>query len=140
MKFFMQTTKGHHVIMGRKNYDSLHEKFKPLPNRTNIVVTRQKDFHAPGCSVVHSVAEAIGIAKKNNEAEVFVIGGAEIYKVAFPDADRLYLTEIHASIEGDTFFPEFDKSEWKESSRVPHNADEKHPFAFDIVIYDRIKK
>src|SRR6185436_10311768 len=78
MKFFMNTTKGHHVIMGRKNYDSLHEKFKPLPNRTNIVVTRQKNFNAPGCIVVHSVEEATKIARTNNETETFVIGGAEI--------------------------------------------------------------
>src|SRR5688572_22505578 len=69
MKFFMQTTKGHHVIMGRKNYDSLHEKFKPLPNRTNIVVTRQKNFYAPGCTVVNSVEDGVEIAKKNNETE-----------------------------------------------------------------------
>lgn len=140
MKFFMNTTKGHYVIMGRKNYDSLHEKFKPLPNRTNIVVTRQKDFKAPGCIVTHNVNDAIELAQKGNEREVFIIGGAEIYKLALPDADRLYLTEIKADVDGDTFFPTFSKAEWKETSRTPHAADEKHIFAFDIVIYDRIKK
>src|SRR5688572_22430957 len=94
MKFFMNTTKGHFVVMGRKNYDSLHEKFRPLPNRTNIVVTRQRDFNAPGCIVTHDVNDAIARAKKGNETEAFIIGGAEIYKLAMPDADRLYLTEI----------------------------------------------
>lgn len=139
MKFFMQTTKGHHVIMGRKNYDSLMPKFRPLPNRTNIVVTRQKEFSAPGCIVVHAVEKALEIANENREPEAFVIGGAEIYKLALPVAHRLYLTEIDATIEGDTYFPEFDKKVWKEVSRVGHPADERHPFSFDFVIYERTR-
>jgi dihydrofolate reductase len=137
MKFFMQTTKGHYVIMGRKNYDSLPDKFKPLPHRTNIVVTRQKDFKAPGCDVVNSVEDAIRIAAKNNELETFIIGGAEIYKATLPMANKLYLTEIHTSIDGDTFFPVFNKHEWREISRQPHNADERHAFGFDFVIYEK---
>src|SRR6478609_5328479 len=100
MKYFMQTTKGHHVILGRKNYDSLPEKFRPLPNRANIVITRQKDFKAEGCVIAHSLAEAVDLARKNNEQELFIIGGAEIYNLSFPQADRLYLTEIDAIIEG----------------------------------------
>jgi dihydrofolate reductase len=139
MKFFMQTTKGHYVIMGRKNYDSLHEKFKPLPNRTNIVVTRQKDFKAPGCIVVHSVEKALDIARENNEQETFIIGGAEIYTQSLAQANRIYLTEIKATIEGDTYFPEFDKNVWKEISRTHHHADERHPYAFDFVTYERIR-
>ena len=139
MRFFMETTKGHHVIMGRKNYDSLHEKFKPLPQRINIVITRQKDFTAPGCIVLHAVEPGLGIAKKNNESECFIIGGAEIYKLAMPYTTRLYLTEIDAEIDGDTFFPEYNKDEWKEVSRKHHPADERHRFAFDIAVYDRIK-
>jgi dihydrofolate reductase len=135
MKFFMQTTKGHHVIMGRKNYDSLLDKYKPLPDRTNIVVTRQPELRAPGCIVVHSVDDALGIARKNKEPEVFVIGGAEIYRIALPSAHRLYLTEIQADVDGDTFFPEFDRTQWKEISRQPHPADGRHPYAFDFVIY-----
>jgi dihydrofolate reductase len=137
MKFFMESTKGHHVIMGRKNYDSLPLKFKPLPHRTNIVVTRQKDFLAPGCSIVHSVADGLTIAEKNNEQEVFIIGGAEIYNQSLPIATRLYLTEIKTSLEGDTYFPTFDKQNWKELKRVAHAADEKHAYAFDFVIYER---
>lgn len=139
MKFFMTTTKGHYVIMGRRNYDSLHEKFRPLPNRTNIVVTRQKSFLAPGCIVSHNVDDAISIAEKNGETEAFVIGGAEIYNLSLANADRLYLTEIDAEVEGDTFFPKFNKLDWNERSRVHHPADEKHKFPFDFVVYDRIK-
>lgn len=137
MKFFMETTKDHHVIMGRKNYDSIPQKFRPLPKRTNIVVTRQKDFQAPGCVVVNSITEGLALAKKNNEPEVFIIGGADIYKQSMPEADRLYLTEIKATIEGDTFFPEFDKKNWKETMRQSHAADERHVYAFDFVIYER---
>jgi dihydrofolate reductase len=139
MKFFMQTTKGHYVIMGRKNYDSLDRKFKPLPNRTNIVVTRQKDLQAPGCIVVNSVEKGIEIAGENKEEETFIIGGAEIYKIALPVADRIYLTEIHAAVKGDTLFPEFSKSVWREVSRTPHPADDRHAFSFDFVVYDKIR-
>ncbi len=136
MKYFMQTTKGHYVIMGRKNYDSIPEKFKPLPNRTNIVVTRKKDFIAPGCVVVNSLEAGINLAKQANEKEVFVIGGAEIYKLSLPIATRLYLTEINGNIEGDTFFPAIDDT-WKETSRVHHEKDSRHAFDFDFVVYDK---
>jgi dihydrofolate reductase len=138
MKFFMETTKGHHVIMGRKNYDSLLDKFKPLPNRTNIVVTRQKNLDAPGCIVVNDISKGISIAEGNGESEVFIIGGAEIYNITLPVTDRLYLTEIHAAVDGDTFFPDFERSEWKETSRVNHPTDARHKFAFDFVIYERV--
>jgi dihydrofolate reductase len=137
MKFFMETTKGHCVIMGRKNYESLPTKFRPLPERTNIVVTRQKDFVATGCSVVHTLEDGLTIAEQQNEREVFIIGGAEIYKLALAYANKLYLTEIDAHIEGDTFFPLFDKVIFKEQSRKHNKADTKHLFAFDFVIYTR---
>ena len=136
MKYFMQTTKAHCVIMGRKNYDSIPEKFRPLPNRTNIVVTRQLHFAAP-CQVVHSVEDGIDLARKTNEAEVFIIGGAEIYALGMPFVKRLYLTEIHAEINGDTFFPEFNASQWKEVSRKHHPTDDRHAFEFDFVVYER---
>jgi dihydrofolate reductase len=139
MKYFMQTTKGHCVILGRKNYDSIPEKYRPLPNRTNIVVTRQKTFVAPGCVIVNSFENALATAKEANETEVFVIGGAEIYKQALPYADRLYLTEIKAIIEGDVYFPAVQSNDWKEISRVHHPADSKHIFAFAFVMYQRTK-
>ncbi len=138
MKYFMQTTKGHVVIMGRKNYDSIPEKFRPLPNRTNIVITRQKDLRAPGCAIVHSLEDGIGLARLANEKELFIIGGAEIYRLAMPIANRLYLTEIDAELMGDTRFPSIDTQQWKEVSRVHHMPDERHAHPFDFVVYDRL--
>lgn len=138
MKYFMQTTKGHHVVMGRKNYESIPEKFRPLPNRTNIVVTRQEKFRAPGCIVVHDLERALAIGESNAEPELYIIGGAEIYRQGLALTNRMYLTEIHARIDGDVFFPEFHKREWKEVSRKPHGTDERHAYAFDFVIYDRL--
>ncbi|MBL7856718.1 MAG: dihydrofolate reductase [Cyclobacteriaceae bacterium] len=138
MKYFMQTTKGHHCIMGRKNYESIPEKFRPLPNRTNIVVTRQQHFHAPGCIVVHSLEHALTLAEKNGEQEVFIIGGSDIYGLGMPHAHRLYLTEIKTSLEGDTFFPSYKKNEWKEVSRKHHTTDDRHIFSFDFVLYEKL--
>lgn len=137
MKYFMQTTKEHYVIMGRKNYESIPEKFRPLPNRTNIVVTRRKDFHAPKCVVVNSVEEGLTLAKQANQHELFIIGGSEIYELGLPLANRLYLTEIDAVIEGDTYFPEINKQEWKEVTRKHHDADARHAHPFDFVIYEK---
>lgn len=139
MRYFMETTQGHCVIMGRKNYESLPHKYRPLANRTNIVVTRQSNFEALGCVVVHSFADALQEAKQRNETEVFVIGGAEIYTQALPVADRLYLTEIDAAVEGDNFFPVVDYAAYKEVSRKHHAADVKHAYAFDFVIYERVR-
>lgn len=137
MKYFMTTTRGHHAIMGRKNYDSLPDAFKPLPHRTNIVVTRQSNFAAPGCIVVHSLEHALKVASDNGEQETFVIGGAEIYALALPLAHKLYLTEIEADIEGDTYFPAFDNQHWVETSRKHHATDDRHPYAFNFVVYER---
>ncbi len=138
MKYFMQTTKEHYVIMGRRNYDSIPEKFRPLPNRTNIVVTRQKNFKAENCSIVHSIEEGLQLAVKADQKEVFIIGGAEIYAKGLPKANRMYLTEIHGTLEGDTYFPEFDKNQWKEVSRKHHPTDDRHVFAFDFVVYEKL--
>jgi dihydrofolate reductase len=141
MKFFMQTTNGHHVIMGRKNYESLPEKFKPLPNRTNIVVTRQKNYQAPGCTIVNDLSEGVQLSRDSGEKELFIIGGAEIYKLALPVTDILYLTEINEEIDGDTFFPlsseALEKEGWKETSRQHHPSDAKHKYAFDFVVYKK---
>nr|AIA17894.1 Dihydrofolate reductase [uncultured bacterium] len=137
-KYFMVTTRGHHAIMGRKNYDSLPDAYKPLPNRTNIVVTRQRAFSAPGCIVVHNIDDALNLARTRGESEAFVIGGAEIYTLALANANRLYLTEIEADVDGDTYFPSFDKAQWKQVSRKHHDADQRHAYAFDFVVYERI--
>ncbi|WP_333819251.1 dihydrofolate reductase [Ohtaekwangia sp.] len=137
MKYFMTTTQGHYCIMGRKNYDSIPAKFKPLPNRTNIVVTHQDDFQAPGCTVVNSIEAALQLAREGGEQEAFVIGGAEIYRASLAVADLLYLTEIQAEIPGDVQFPVFDKQAWREISRQHHPADQRHAYAFDFVVYER---
>jgi dihydrofolate reductase len=139
MKYFMNTTKGHVVIMGRKNYDSLPPKFKPLKDRHNIVISAQPNYAAPGAIVVDSWEKALAEATRNTaiNSEVFVIGGAQIYNLAMPTANRLYLTEIDTTLDGDTYFPSFEKSNWIEKSRIHHHADERHAYAFDFVVYDR---
>lgn len=137
MKFFMQKTTGHHVIMGRKNFESIPDKFRPLPNRPNIVMTRQKDLRIDGAYVVNSLEDALEIARKNNETEVFVIGGGDIYNLAMDTADTMYITEVKGTFEGDAFFPEFDKSEWKETERIHHGTDERHAYTFDFVTYQK---
>lgn len=137
MKYFMETTQGHKVIMGRRNYDSLPAKFKPLPKRENFVITRQPGWQAPGCTVINSWEEAKKKTAGHPNEEVFVIGGAEIYSLALPDAQRLYLTEIQTQCEGDVYFPPFDPRQWREVSRKPHPTDSRHAFAFDFVVYER---
>ena len=111
MRFFKNTTMGHHVIMGRKNFESIPHKFRPLPNRINVVITRQTTYKAGGCMVVNSVDDALQIAKHNGEEEAFIIGGGQIYKLALEAnlVDKVYLTKVHHSFEGDTFFPALNK-------------------------------
>ena len=139
-QFFKSKTSRHPIIMGRKSLESLG---KPLPKRTNIVITRDPGRIAPsftekGVIVTGSLEEALQEAKRVNDHEIFVIGGAEIYKQALPIATTLYLTEIQQQYEGDAHFPEFDKSEWHETNRQHHPADERHLSAFDFVTYERI--
>ena len=139
MKFFMQKTSGHHVIMGRKNFESIPKKFRPLPKRTNIVITRQPDYAPEGCVIVHSLTKALDTAMKNGEEEAFIIGGGEIYTLGLEVAETMYITEVNATFDGDAFYPEYDHSQWQEVERKHHPKDEKHAFAFDFVTYNRIK-
>jgi len=138
MKYFMDTTSGHHVIMGRKNYESLPHKFKPLKNRVNIVVTRQSGYNAPGTVLVNSIRDGLNYAENNGESEVFIIGGGEIYVESMDLVNRMYITEVKESFEGDTFFPKFDRNLWKEVSRTPNFPDDKHQFAYDFVVLEKI--
>jgi len=131
LKFFKNLTTGHPIIMGRKTYESIG---KPLPNRTNIVITRQPDFKAEGCLVAHSLNEALMMAQQL-DSEIFVIGGAEIYRQAMFLADTIYLTKVHHQFEGDTFFPEIDSILWKEVSREKHEPDEKNSYPYSFVTY-----
>ncbi len=129
---FKALTTGHAVIMGRKTWDSLPAKFKPLPQRLNIVVTRDAAFRAEGAVIAHSLPEAIAAA--GNDA-AFVIGGAEIYALALPLADRIEFTEVDAGCEGDAFFPAFDRSAWRETAREQHKSVSGFDYAF--VTYQR---
>ena len=132
LRFFKQTTMGHPVIMGRRTYDSVG---RPLPGRTNIVISRDPALQRDGVSVVGSLAEAL--QKAEDTDEVFVVGGAEIYRQALPLATRIYLTLIHVELEGDTFFPELDETKWKLVSRDDHPADEKNRWDLSFLIYER---
>ena len=127
MIHFRTTTSGHPVVMGRKTYDSIG---RPLPKRTNVVITRDTNLALEGCTVVHSLEEAVAMFDKSEE--VFIIGGAQIYAQALAVADRIYLTVIDKEYEGDTSFPEIDYSAWKEISREEYVRGEEfeHPFAF----------
>nr|AIA16147.1 Dihydrofolate reductase [uncultured bacterium] len=135
-KHFKDTTLGCPVIMGRKTHESIG---RVLPGRRNIVVSRQKELKIEGCDVVASIQDALALAKTDAPREIFVIGGEGIFREALPLADRIYLTRVHATVEGDVFFPELNLKEWKEISRERHLADDHHPYAFDILILDRQK-
>lgn len=129
---FRRLTTGHHIIMGRKNYEDIA---KPLPERTNIVVTRQTGYAAPGCIVVHSVEQALKAAE--HDTEIFIIGGADIYRQTLPLAQRLYITEIDADIAGDVYFPAFDRSAWYEASRACHGPDARNPYPYCFTLLKR---
>ena len=133
LKFFKQTTSGHTVVMGRKTLDSVG---KPLPNRRNIVITRDKDLKIEGAEVVNSLDDALSITQ-NEEKPVFIIGGAEIYRQALPKTETLYLTIIHHNFEADTFFPEFDRNEWNVISTEPNQADEKNKYDYTFEVLKR---
>lgn len=138
MKYFKEKTTGHCIITGRKNYESIPEKFRPLPNRTNIVITRQHDYQAPGAIVVSSLEAALDKAKEIESEEIFIIGGGEIFKQSIPHTNRIYLTQIHHSFEGDVFFPELNKKDWEEISRVDFQPDEKNKYAYSFIILERL--
>ena len=132
LKHFKDITSGRTIIMGRKTFDSVG---KPLPRRRNIVVTRQ-DITIPGCEVVKSIEDGLALCK--GEDEVFIGGGAEIYREAMQGlTDRIYLTIIHQAFDADTFFPEIDKNLWKEISRKDHDADEKNPYPYSFIKLER---
>ncbi len=132
LQYFKKITLGKPMIMGRKNYESIG---RPLPGRKNIILTRDKNFSAEGCTIVHSKDEAI--AATDGVAEIMIIGGGAIYEMFMDDADMLYLTEIDSEVDGDVFFPEYSKSQWKEVSREAgeNNMD----WNYDYVVYSRAK-
>jgi len=132
LRFFKQTTSGHPIIMGRKTYESVG---KPLPNRRNIIVTRQSGYTVDGAEVVHSLEEALA---RCDGDEVFIVGGADIYRQAMPIAKRIYLTRVHADVEGDSYFPELDDAEWTLVSAAYHASDERHALGYTFMRYERM--
>jgi dihydrofolate reductase len=128
LKHFKQLTLGKPVVMGRKTYESIG---RPLPERTNIVVTRDRDYAAPGCVVVHSLEGALEAAGES--AEVMVIGGAGLYRQILPRTDTIHLTRVHAEFEGNTVFPELNEADWHEVSRTDCAPDEKNPWAYSFL-------
>lgn len=135
LKHFKTLTTNHPILMGRKTYESIG---RPLPNRSNIIITRNHAFHAPGCIVVRSIEEAIEHATSNHSDEIFIIGGAEVYKQLLPNIERIYLTIVHEIFEGDAFFPELNLAEWKENDRVLHEADENNDYDYSFIVLDKI--
>lgn len=133
LKYFKNTTMGHPVIMGRKTFDSVG--CKPLKGRRNIIVTRQSGFQALGCEVASTIEEAIQIA--GDDPEIFIAGGGEIYRNSLDLADRIYLTRIHHTFEGDTFFPEINTRIWELKSNEDFFADEKNPFNFSFQVWEK---
>jgi len=133
LKHFKQTTMGKPILMGRKTWESIG---RALPGRTNIVITRDENYAAPGCVVVHSIEAAMQAAQQQDE--VMVIGGAEFYRQVLPRADTIYLTRIHQDFEGDAFFPELDETGWQEVARVDCDADDRNPCAYSFIRLDRV--
>lgn len=134
MAWFKKKTWGHHIVTGRRNYEA---EGKALPGRVNIVLTRNHNFNIEDGIVLHELAQAIDFAKKAGENELFIVGGEEIYKLAMPVTDRIYLTRIHAEVEGDTFYPVLDFKTWKQKSIDKRKADENNPFDYDFITYER---
>lgn len=135
LKHFKKITTGHTIIMGRKTFESIG---KPLPNRTSIIVTRNKDYFKDGCLIAHHLEEAIDLAKKEDN-NIFVIGGAQIYKEALEKdlVDALDITLVHETFGADAFFPEINPKNWKEVSREDFSADEKNKYNFSFVSYKK---
>ena len=139
MRFFMNTTKGHHVIMGRRNFESIPEKYRPLADRPNIVISRNPDYAAPGAIVVTSLEAALELARSTGEEEAFIIGGGQIYRLALEvgAVDRQLLTHVQAEPEGDAFYPTFEESEWIAERIGEQEADERNEYGFEIWAYTR---
>jgi dihydrofolate reductase len=134
IKRFQLLTTGHSIIMGRKTFDSIG---KPLPHRRNIVLTRERGWKKDGVETAHDLPDAL--ARTRGESEVFVVGGADVFRQALPKADRIHLTVVHAKIPGDALFPEFTPAEWRLAEEEPHPADARHAYAFTFRRYERVK-
>lgn len=134
LKWFKKNTLNHTIIMGRKCFESIG---RPLPKRNNIIVTRDMFFLSNGCYIAHSIEEAIQMAQDFGETETFIIGGGEIYKQAIDYYDKIYLTRVKATIEGDVYFPALNLEHWQLTYEEHHQKDEKNPYDYSFMIYER---
>jgi dihydrofolate reductase len=134
LKNFKRITGGHFIIMGRNTFESIG---KPLPGRTNIILSRNNAFKAEGCVVLSSLEKALIYSRKANQDEVFIIGGEQVYREAIEQADKLYLTQVHASPDGDAFFPAIDFTEWLEVAHISIDKNEKNDYDFEIIELER---
>ena len=139
MKFFKSSTKGHVVVMGRKNFESIPEKYRPLPGRENIIITRNKSFQAEGCQVIHSLEELEDNFSEFDQRTLFIIGGGEIYRLAMEAGiiDEMYISHVNHNYDADTFFPHFELCEWNVEVVQAQEVDEKHQASFSIVKYTK---
>ena len=140
MAFFKTTTKGHHVIMGRKNWESIPERFRPLPGRPNIVLSRDAGFLSEGAICMNSLEAALDSAREAGEDEAFIIGGAQIYQLALEMGvvDTMYLTHVEREYEGDAHFPDFSEADWQKQPLFRHVADARNEAPFIVQRYDRL--
>ena len=136
LKYFKKTTLGHHIIMGRNCYESIG---KPLPKRTNVILTRDPFYISSSCLVAHSIEEGLSLAHENEEVEAFIIGGGEIYKQSIQYWDKLYLTKVDLDVAGDVFFPEIDPKDWDLVSEEKHVKDDKNEYNYTFLTYLRKK-
>lgn len=132
LKMFKTITMSHHIVMGRNTWESIA---RLLPGRTTVIVTRQRDYRVAGAIVAPTLDDALAACRSDNE--IFVIGGAQLYEAALPRADRIYLTEVDAEVEGDTYMPDFDLREWRAGAVTAHAADERNPYSYKLTVYDR---
>ena len=137
LKYFKKTTLGHHILMGRKCFQSIGVA---LPKRTNVIMTRNPFFLANNALIVDSLEAGIELAKLNGEEELFIIGGGMIYEQSMDIIDRLYITRVDLDVEGDIYFPQINQAEWRLLSRDPHSADEKNEFDYVFEVYERLSK
>jgi dihydrofolate reductase len=139
MRFFKETTTGHIVVTGRKNYESIPERFRPLPNRENAVLTRNESYQAPGAKVFTSLQQCLEHYQQEDERVVFIIGGGQIFQevLALNCVDEMYITHVQGIFEADTFFPKIEDAHWKSESIATHEVDEKNAYAFEIKRYVR---
>ncbi|KKR10573.1 MAG: Dihydrofolate reductase [Candidatus Woesebacteria bacterium GW2011_GWA1_39_21] len=135
LKHFQETTTGHCIIMGQNTHESIGRN---LPGRTNIILTFDENYKSEGCIIVTSIEKALRVASAKKEPEVFIIGGASVYKQFIGVANKLYITKIHHNFDGDTFFPEIEPNKWKLISEEKHEKDENNPYPYNFEVYEKI--